>query len=423
MKKKKIILLVSGVAVVLLAIAAIQLFLKKPKDVTHNFVKIEAVAKRETFEAGSKLQPEDLQVIGYYINGGTKREAVVSPNFYSLDKKTVPKKGREFTVTVSLTSDPDVSSEITLANKREKIAQYDIGRTDSDDVQAILYESGEFEIEGKGEVKNYKKEEIPWKDAEVKEFSYISPEVELISLDYYFTGSETLTTVSCKIPESVRSMTSTFEECILLEQAADLTQASGLLDMTSTYEGCVALQDAGAFPENIITAKSTFKDCEKLKNPADIGKATSLMDMTSAYENCGNLTETGTPDGVNILKNTYKNCYNLKAASIPAAATDISQAYSGAENVEKIIGTLPVTCEKFSSAFAGCKYLHGTFQIKTASKSLSGMFGNNAVTSGGKLTLEITYAGELKRNETIDQVKESIERGFSNNPYIKIEIK
>lgn len=422
MKKKKIILLVSGVVAVLLAIAAIQLLLKKPKDVPLNFVKIEAAAKQKKFEAGSKLQPDDLQIIGYYINGGTKQEAVVSPNFYVLDKETVPKKGREFTVTVSLTSDPDVSTEVVLKNTREKVAQYDIGRTDSDEVQAILYESGEFEVEGTGEVMNYKKEEIPWKDAEIKEFSYISPEVDLTSLDYWFTGSETLSTVSCKIPESVRSMTSTFEDCILLEQAADLTQASGLLDMTSTYEGCAALQDAGMLPENVVTAKNTFKDCEKLKNPADTNKAISLIDMTSAYENCGNLTETGTPDGVNILKNTYKNCYNLKEAYIPADATDISQAYSGAENIEKITGTLPDTCEKFSSAFAGCKYLHGTFQIETASKSLSGMFGNNAVTSGGVLTLEITYSGELKRNETIESVKESMERGFSSNPYIHVEI-
>lgn len=53
MKKKKIILLVSGVVAVLLAIAAIQLLLKKPKDVPLNFVKIEAAAKREHLRLGA----------------------------------------------------------------------------------------------------------------------------------------------------------------------------------------------------------------------------------------------------------------------------------------------------------------------------------------------------------------------------------
>ena len=123
----------------------------------------------------------------------------------------MPAHGHSVTVEVSSKAYPDIKAEITVLIDRDESVRYKIGRENPDDVEAILYSNGDLEISGKGSVRNFKSDSAPWKKDSVKRLTWIDPEAEVESMDYWFTGNDEYLETLCRIPDTVRSMVETFK--------------------------------------------------------------------------------------------------------------------------------------------------------------------------------------------------------------------
>ena len=142
---------------------------------------------------------------------------------------------------------------------RDESVRYKIGRENPDDVEAILYSNGDLEISGKGSVRNFKSDSAPWKKYSVKRLTWIDPEAEVESMDYWFTGNDEYLETLCRIPDTVRSMVETFKNATAMTSMPDMSGAVRLEDITSCAEGCIALEkameadlaqlDSGVMPE------------------------------------------------------------------------------------------------------------------------------------------------------------------------------
>ena len=110
-----------------------------------------------------------------------------------------------------------------------------MGRNNPDDVEGILYTNGDLEIVGTGSVRTYKSGALPWKDDTVQRLTWIDPNAEPESLDYWFSGNTDYIETLCRIPDTVKSMVETFKGC--MQSMPDLSGAVGLEDITSCAEG------------------------------------------------------------------------------------------------------------------------------------------------------------------------------------------
>lgn len=170
----------------------------------------------------------------------------------------VPAHGHSVTVEVSSKAYPDIKAEITVLIDRDESVRYKIGRENPDDVEAILYSNGDLEISGKGSVRNFKSDSAPWKKDSVKRLTWIDPEAEVESMDYWFTGNDEYLETLCRIPDTVRSMVETFKNAMAMTSMPDMSGAVRLEDITSCAEGCIALEKAMELPGNIKQAKKHF---------------------------------------------------------------------------------------------------------------------------------------------------------------------
>lgn len=200
-KKKSSLWIIALIAVILLILVGV-VFLVLPKfrkeaaPEKPETIKVEAAEK--SYAAGSRLSEKNFRVYG--ISG--KKKQLLDADTYSVSPTKVPAHGHSVTVEVSSKAYPDIKAEITVLIDRDESVRYKIGRENPDDVEAILYSNGDLEISGKGSVRNFKSDSAPWKKYSVKRLTWIDPEAEVESMDYWFTGNDEYLETLCRIPDA-----------------------------------------------------------------------------------------------------------------------------------------------------------------------------------------------------------------------------
>ena len=256
-KKKSSLWIIALIAVILLILVGV-VFLVLPKfrkeaaPEKPETIKVEAAEK--SYAAGSRLSEKNFRVYG--ISG--KQKQLLDADTYSVSPAKVPAHGHSVTVEVSSKAYPDIKAEITVLIDREESVRYKIGRENPDDVEAVLYSNGDLEITGKGSVRNFKSDSAPWKKDSVKRLTWIDPEAEVESMDYWFTGNDEYLETLCRIPDTVRSIVETFKNATAMTSMPDMSGAVRLEDITSCAEGCIALEKAMELPGNIKQAKKAY---------------------------------------------------------------------------------------------------------------------------------------------------------------------
>ena len=204
--------LVMGSVILLAAVITVLAYMRLSADDTYlTDISSITITAEESYEAGEALHTGDVIVTASGVDAQGKRtEVELSNNQYSLLPEQVPEHGHEFEITATLNTDKSIQASVDALISREELMRYDIGRSDPEQVQAVLYDNGDLEIVGTGEVKNYNNSEIPWKNDDVMYLTWIDSYAEIESMDYWFSGSEVFCGMMCQVPDTVRSMVQTF---------------------------------------------------------------------------------------------------------------------------------------------------------------------------------------------------------------------
>lgn len=371
-KKKSSLWIIALIAVILLILVGV-VFLVLPKfrkeaaPEKPETIKVEAAEK--SYAAGSRLSEKNFRVYG--ISG--KQKQLLDADTYSVSPAKVPAHGHSVTVEVSSKAYPDIKAEITVLIDRDESVRYKIGRENPDDVEAVLYSNGDLEITGKGSVRNFKSDSAPWKKDSVQRLTWIDPEAEVESMDYWFTGNDEYLETLCRIPDTVRSMVETFKNATAMTSMPDMSGAVRLEDITSCAEGCTALEKAMELPGNIKQAKKAFYGDTALIEGADTTACMQLENMDSICTDSGNL-------------------------------------------------------------FSGCKFLSGTLTVSCTSKTTLSSSFSDAATAGTGLTIILRYDAEKSQetantgfyggtksaDEILNALKASMEAAFSSGSHITI---
>ena len=129
------------------------------------------------------------------------------------------------------------------------------------------------------------------------------------SLERAFSNWSSLKEVTCKIPNSVTSMSYTFQGCSSLVTAPEIP--SGVNVMEYTFCGCTSLVTAPKIPSSVINMNRTFHSCLSLVNVPVIPNSVKIMDNT--FFSCTSLvTAPEIPSGVTSLYSTFDSCSSLK---------------------------------------------------------------------------------------------------------------
>lgn len=371
-KKKSSLWIIALIAVILLILVGV-VFLVLPKfrkeaaPEKPETIKVEAAEK--SYAAGSRISEKNFRVYG--ISG--KQKQLLDADTYSVSPAKVPAHGHSVTVEVSSKAYPDIKAEITVLIDRDESVRYKIGRENPDDVEAVLYSNGDLEITGKGSVRNFKSDSAPWKKDSVQRLTWIDPEAEVESMDYWFTGNDEYLETLCRIPDTVRSMVETFKNATAMTSMPDMSGAVRLEDITSCAEGCTALEKAMELPGNIKQAKKAFYGDTALIEGADTTACMQLENMDSICTDSGNL-------------------------------------------------------------FSGCKFLSGTLTVSCTSKTTLSSSFSDAATAGTGLTIILRYDAEKSQetantgfyggtksaDEILNALKASMEAAFSSGSHITI---
>mgnify|MGYP005858520015 CR=1 FL=1 len=371
-KKKSSLWIIALIAVILLILVGV-VFLVLPKfrkeaaPEKPETIKVEAAEK--SYAAGSRISEKNFRVYG--ISG--KQKQLLDADTYSVSPAKVPAHGHSVTVEVSSKAYPDIKAEITVLIDRDESVRYKIGRENPDDVEAVLYSNGDLEITGKGSVRNFKSDSAPWKKDSVQRLTWIDPEAEVESMDYWFTGNDEYLETLCRIPDTVRSMVETFKNATAMTSMPDMSGAVRLEDITSCAEGCTALEKAMELPGNIKQAKKAFYGDTALIEGADTTACMQLENMDSICTDSGNL-------------------------------------------------------------FSVCKFLSGTLTVSCTSRTTLSNSFSDAATAGTGFTINIRYDAEKSQetantgfyggtksaDEILNALKASMEAAFSSGSHITI---
>lgn len=432
-KKKSSLWIIALIAVILLILVGV-VFLVLPKfrkeaaPEKPETIKVEAAEK--SYAAGSRISEKNFRVYG--ISG--KKKQLLDADTYSVSPAKVPAHGHSVTVEVSSKAYPDIKAEITVLIDRDESARYKIGRENPDDVEAILYSNGDLEIAGKGSVRNFKSDSAPWKKYSVKRLTWIDPEAEVESMDYWFTGNDEYLETLCRIPDTVRSMVETFKNATAMTSMPDMSGAVRLEDITSCAEGCIALEKAMELPGNIKQAKKAFYGDTALIEGADTTACMQLENMDSMYYGCMALASVQIPDSAKELSNICNGCVNLKEVHIPSAAQKMNSSFFGCTALESITGEIPSSCTDSGNLFSGCKFLSGTLTVSCTSRTTLSSSFSDAATTGTGLTIILRYDAEKSQetantgfyggtksaDEILNALKASMEAAFSSGSHITI---
>lgn len=407
-KNRKIPLLIVSIVFVFIIIAtALWFCFGKKNMVTLKKITQISIITEKGYTAGESLDEIVVTAKGI-TEDGAKAEQQLSEDQYTLEPATVPEHGHDFTLTVSLKEDEEITVSETLLIQRKEMLRYDIGRSDPEAVQAVLYENGDLEIQGSGEVKKFKESDIPWREGEVIYLSWIDPEADVESMDYWFSGSETFLGMLCPVSDTVKTMVQTFYGCTAMTMVPDMSGAVNLEDLTGCYSGS-AITDGGEWPGNLKTAEEAYKNCISLIHAADASACVQLKSMKNCYSGCTALSDSDTPDCTENMEGAYQNCLNIKQATIPSKVSNLASTYAGCTGLTKVEGTIPASCDSLSGTFKDCKFLSGELKINCSISSLSGTF-TGAARNGSGLTVILSWEGEESY-----QTPEEILQGIKTN--------
>jgi len=346
---------------------------KEKTEIKSPIVTIKATAQKK-YLCGETFRPEDFKVTATHENG---RTSVLKKDSYTLSVTTTNVVGTKTMVTIALKDDPDITCKVEAKTIRHKVVEWNIGYPNVEDVTATFYDTGELHFSGTGEFMTFDEAQIPWKNYEDNEgISSItfSDTVEPTILDNYFSGLEQITYVG-KIPSTVRSMRSTFANCIYLTKTADWSGCENLTDITSCYEGAKSIKETIAIPSSVVRADYTFKDCTALQYPVDISNAVSLDSCVAMYFNCRCLVEANIATNVTDAESMYQNCINLK--TVPEFGPKIlyiDNMFNGCTSLRDG-GTIPASVASISNLFYGCLYLEGEITMDCNATTYDGAFG------------------------------------------------
>lgn len=432
---KKIMLI--SIMILLAVIAAFFLIVyflydKKPLNFDIKTIRIETA--KDGYAAGSKLSAKSFSV---YASDGNK-EKLLDSEEYTISPKKVPEHGHSVTVTVSSVDTKKINAEITVLIEREESCRYKMGRNNPDDVEGILYTNGDLEIVGIGSVRTYKSGELPWKDNDntVQRLTWIDPNAEPESLDYWFSGNTDYIETLCRIPDTVKSMVETFKGCTNMQSMPELSGAVGLEDITSCAEGCTSLEESTELPGNIKLASRAFYGDTTLIRGADASACVKLENMQAMYSGCTVLAEVQIPDSAKDISNICEGDVNLKTAEIPSAAEKMDSSFSGCVALETLNGDIPASCKSMGNAFSGCKFLTGDLMIHCTSKTTLSNAFSGAATTGNGLNVILSYDSEKEQetanmglygtsktaSEILQSLKSSLEGSLSSGSHITVTI-
>ena len=186
----------------------------------------------KVYKQGNHIKEADFQVTAIH-ESGDKSKLSEDDIILSTDKPAMT--GKVTKVVVSLKDKKSISTEVKVKNDREKVTEFECGSPKIKNVKAILYSNGELCFEGTGDILEYDASYFPWMDYEQNDdypITAISFEegVTPTSLDNAFEGIDTLEYVK-NIPDSVESMSSTFEDAKALTHISDLSACTNLRNM------------------------------------------------------------------------------------------------------------------------------------------------------------------------------------------------
>lgn len=398
-KAKKIgLVALGGILLIVIGIFAFN-FLKnqEAKETKDSPITKLEVTNDKVYKVTDKINSNDFSVKAIHKNG---KETSIDSNDLVLSRTDLEKIGKETDLTLSLKYDKNITYDTSVKMERNKIVSFQCGYPKVGDVVATLYSNGELAFEGKGDTLIFADYEYPWLDYEESEDYPITSvsfgnDVTPSSLNYYFKGIETLTTIG-KIPGSVQTMVGTFSECSGLKTCADWSDCTSLLDITSVYESCVSLTKTYPVPESVKKATSAFRNCTALFDATDLSKAKSLVDCEDMFANCVALSSANIAPNAKKIDGMYQSCINLKSMpKIPNGVESMNETFLDDLTLIKVTD-IPKSVKAFDSAFQGCEMLSGTMKINCNVEESSNLFSGAVTVTElnleGKSTLLDMYA-------------------------------
>ncbi len=194
-----------------------------------------------------------------------------------------------------------------------------MGRNNPDDVEGILYTNGDLEIVGTGSVRTYKSGALPWKDDTVQRLTWIDPNAEPESLDYWFSGNTDYIETLCRIPDTVKSMVETFKDDVQVCRVCRIFLELLGWKISPLVQRVYFLEESTELPGNIKLASRAFYGDTALIRGVDTSACVKLENMQAMYSGCTVLAEVQIPDSAKDISNICEGD-EFKTAEIPSSA-------------------------------------------------------------------------------------------------------
>lgn len=367
----------------------------------HPIVSIEAECTKE-YDSNTKIETNDIVVTAKHKNN---RKTNLSADEYVLSKTKTDIIGKETVIEVKLKNNNNITCNLVIKTKRDKILGFPCGYPDVKNVVAVLYSNGELCFEGEGDVLISDEGEYAWNSYEESDdypITAVSFEkgVKPTNMNYWFRGCDTLTYIDT-IPDSVITMIGTFERCSSLVSMPDFSKAVSLLDMTRCFRGCEALKNTTSIPENVNNLSSIFSGCTELLSGVDVTNAKSVINFSGAYEGCSKISDVAIPENARNISGTFKDCINLKVLkNIPVSVENMDETFYNCTSLTTV-GTVPSGVINMSSTFKNCSLLQYQIIINANPEKFSGCFGGSSVATS------LNLAGDSKMLDVLANTNDS----------------
>ena len=330
-----------------------------------------------TYNRGDTINLDDFDITAVHDNGN---ESSLSSEDVKINKKSLDPIGETTTVEISLADDPTIKCDAEVKVSREKVVGFQCGYPEVTNVTAVLYSNGELCFEGTGDVLVCNEGEYPWFNYEGMEENPIvavsfEEGVTPTNMNYWFESLESLTYVD-KIPSSVKTMVRTFANCINLEQAADWSDCTNLLNISEVYSECTALESACDLLPSTRSAYRAYAGCVNLLSVPGSSKAEDLTNASQMYAQCTNLVEAEIGPSVQNMSGMFMDCINLKEMpELPASVQDASEAFANDVSLQ-MLTSIPRNVNKLTNMFYNCQLIHGELTIDCDVRDFDGMFAD-----------------------------------------------
>lgn len=277
------------------------------------------------------IKLSDFTVTAIHEN---EKTSSISSDRIKLSQNNVNNTGHTTLVEISLKDNESIKTKVKIKNKREKIEEISCGKPEITDVKAVLYSNGELCFEGKGNVRNYRRNEFPWmlmentNEIPITSISFeknVKPE----SMDYWFENMESIEYVD-NIPTSVKSAVNTFNGCSELSYLPSLKKNEKLINTESMCAYCSKLDTAPDMPINVRIADSMFEGDTALQKAPQLSSLSSLQSAKSMFEACEQIITGDMAPNLVDVESMYANCINLREApTLPETVRNANSCFLG----------------------------------------------------------------------------------------------